>query len=157
MSRSRSSNVGVAALLALIALVVGIVSAPAGAQDTTTSEGESQVLRIGWAQDPQTLNPFVGLDEEDYTVWALTWDLLVNFDPEDLSPTAGIAESWEVSEDGKTVTFTLDRGSQVVRRRADHLRRRQVLARDARRARARCSPATRTTSPRSRRPTSRPS
>ena len=30
---------------------------PAGAQD---DGGEKKVLRIGWAQDPQTLNPFVG-------------------------------------------------------------------------------------------------
>ena len=57
------------------------------------------MLRIGWAQDPQTLNPFVGLDEENYNVWAINWDLLVNFSPEDLSPSPGIAESWEVSED----------------------------------------------------------
>ena len=56
------------------------------------------MLRIGWAQDPQTLNPFVGQDEEDYTIWAMNWDLLVNFSPEDLSPAPGIAESWEVSD-----------------------------------------------------------
>ena len=63
--------------------------------------------RSAGGQDPQTLNPFVALDEEAYTVWAINWDLLVNFSPEDLSPTAGIAESWEVSDDEKTVTFTL--------------------------------------------------
>ena len=66
------------------------------------------MLRIGWAQDPQTLNPFVGLDEEDYNVWAMNWDLLVNFDPEDLSPAPGIAKSWTVSDDKKTITFKLD-------------------------------------------------
>jgi peptide/nickel transport system substrate-binding protein len=93
-------------MLALtVALVSAVVALPAGAQDDGATE--SNVLRIGWGQDPQTLNPFVGLDEEDFTIWALTWDLLVGFDPEDLTPTAGIAEDWEVSEDGKTVTFTL--------------------------------------------------
>ena len=65
------------------------------------------MLRIGWAQDPQTLNPFVAYDEENYNVWSLTWDLLTNFSPEDLGPVPGIAESWEVSEDKKTVTYTL--------------------------------------------------
>jgi peptide/nickel transport system substrate-binding protein len=96
-----------AAMLALTAVLISaVVALPAGAQDDEATE--TDVLRIGWGQDPQTLNPFVGLDEEDFTVWALTWDLLVNFDPEDLSPTAGIAESWEVSEDQRTVTFTLD-------------------------------------------------
>ena len=64
--------------------------------------------KIGWAQDPQTLNPFVGQDEEDFTVWAINWDLLVNFSPKDLSPVPGIAKSWDVSDDKKTVTFHLD-------------------------------------------------
>ena len=97
--------------------------------------------KIGWAQDPQTLNPFVGQDEEDYTVWAINWDLLVNFSPKDLLPSPGIAQSWDISDDKKTVTFHLDPGREVVRRQADHLRGRQVLARGARRATARCSPS----------------
>ncbi|MGB0119726.1 MAG: ABC transporter substrate-binding protein [Solirubrobacterales bacterium] len=90
-------------VFAAIALLFAVAS-PA----TAAGDSENDVLRIGWAQDPQTLNPFVGLDEEDYTVWAINWDLLVNFDPVDLSPAPGIAESWEVSGDRKTVTFTLD-------------------------------------------------
>ena len=96
-----------ALLACAVALTVAIAGAPAGAQDGSEAGG-GDVLRIGWGQDPQTLNPFVGLDEEDYTVWALTWDLLVNFDPDDLSPAPGIAESWDVSEDRRTVTFQLD-------------------------------------------------
>jgi peptide/nickel transport system substrate-binding protein len=97
------------AMAAVAALAIAAaVALPAGAQDSDSEDsGEASVLRIGWGQDPQTLNPFVGLDEEDFTIWALTWDLLVGFDPEDLAPTAGIAEDWEVSEDQKTVTFTL--------------------------------------------------
>ncbi len=93
-----------AALLAAAAVVVA-VAMPAGAQDSGKS---NEVLRIGWAQDPQTLNPFVGLNEENYNVWSLNYDLLVNFSPKDLSPSPGIAESWEVSDDKKTVTFKLD-------------------------------------------------
>jgi len=82
----------------------GPAAAPsAGAVD----DGTTTALRIGWAQDPQTLNPFVAYDEENYNVWSLTWDLLTNFSPEDLGPVPGIAESWEVSDDKKTVTYTL--------------------------------------------------
>ena len=55
-----------------------------------------------------TLNPFTEVNEEGFNVWATNWDLLVNFSPDDLKPVPGIAESWEVSEDGKTVTFELD-------------------------------------------------
>ncbi len=70
-------------------------------------DGSTTPLRIGWAQDPQTLNPFVAYDEENYNVWSLTWDLLTNFSPDDLGPVPGIAESWEVSDDKQTVTYTL--------------------------------------------------
>jgi len=93
------------AVVAAVAML-GALVAPATADESGGAQGE-EVLRIGWAQDPQTLNPFIGLDEEDYTVWAINWDLLVNFNPEDLSPAPGIAESWEISDDRKTVTFKL--------------------------------------------------
>ena len=56
------------------------------------AESDPSVLKLGWAQDPKTLNPFVGQDEEDFTVWAINWDLLVNFSPKDLTPAPGIAE-----------------------------------------------------------------
>jgi peptide/nickel transport system substrate-binding protein len=97
----------VGTLVAAVAMTAAIVALPAAAQDTTGEGEEGQVLKIGWGADPQNLNPFVALDEEAFTIWAMTWDLLVNFSPDDLSPTEGIAESWEVSEDRRTVTFTL--------------------------------------------------
>jgi peptide/nickel transport system substrate-binding protein len=100
----RSVWAKVGALVASAALIGGAAAVSAGAQDSTA---ENEVLKVGWAQDPTSINPFVGLDEEAYTVWAINWDLLVNFSTEDLSPAPGIAESWEVSEDRKTVTFEL--------------------------------------------------
>jgi peptide/nickel transport system substrate-binding protein len=108
MTRLRGLGI-MAALLLALAAVAALIALPAGAQESgQDSEEEENVLRFGWAQDPQTLNPFVDLDSEDFTIWAMNWDLLVNFDPEELSPKPGIAESWEVSEDRKTVTFHLD-------------------------------------------------
>lgn len=99
-------------LVAAIVVAVGLLALPAAGQDSDEGSGESeQVLRIGWAQDPQTLNPFFGLDEENFNVWSLNWDLLVNFSPKDLSPSSGIAESWDVSEDRRTVTFHLHPGA----------------------------------------------
>ena len=94
--------------------------------------GGKKVLRLGWAQEPQTLNPFIDQDEEDFRVWSINYNLLVDFSPKDLGPVAGIAESWEISPDKKTVTFKLVRGAQVVRRPADHLQGRQVQPRDVR-------------------------
>ena len=85
---------------------VGLL-ATSGATAQEAGSGGGDVLRIGWAQDPKTLNPFVGVNEEEYTIWALNWELLINFNPEDLTPAPGIAESWDVSEDSKTITFHL--------------------------------------------------
>ncbi len=68
----------------------------------------TDVLRIGWGQDPQTLNPFYGQDEESFNVWSMTWDLLVNFGADDLSTAPGIATDWKVSEDQLSVEFELD-------------------------------------------------
>ena len=91
-----------------LSLLCATIAAALAVSGSATAQDSGSVLRIGWAQDPGTLNPFVGLDEEDYNVWAMNWDLLVNFDPKDLSPAPGIAKSWTVSDDKKTITFKLD-------------------------------------------------
>jgi peptide/nickel transport system substrate-binding protein len=90
-------------LLALLALLLlpGVAAAQA-----------KKVLRTGWAQEPQTLSPFVDYDEEDFRVWAINWDLLVNFSPKDLGPAPGLAQSWDVSPDRRTVTFHLVKGAK---------------------------------------------
>lgn len=98
------------AWLLAVLVAAAAVAMPAVAADgdgAGNDSGDGAVLKIGWAQDPQTLNPFTGLDEEDWTVWAINWDQLVNFSPKDLSPSPGIAESWEISDDKKTITFKL--------------------------------------------------
>ena len=94
--------------MAAVALAVAVTALPAGAQD----DAKKKVLKLGWGQDAQTLNPFVAQDEENFRVWALNWDLLVNFSPDDLSPAPGIAKSWDVSKDKKTVTFHLIEGAK---------------------------------------------
>jgi peptide/nickel transport system substrate-binding protein len=85
-----------------------LLTTPAHAQDTS-----KKVFKVGWAQDPQTLNPFVDYDEEDFRVWSVQYDLLVAFDPDNLGPSkTGLAESWDVSPDKKTVTFHLVKGAK---------------------------------------------
>jgi peptide/nickel transport system substrate-binding protein len=94
-------RVVVAALAALL-----LLAGQANAQS-------KKVFKVGWAQDPQTLNPFVDYDEEDFRIWANEYDLLVNFDPGTLGPgKQGLASSWDVSPDKKTVTFHLVQGAK---------------------------------------------
>jgi peptide/nickel transport system substrate-binding protein len=93
----------------LVALAIAwalVAAAPASAQ-----EGK-KVLRLGWAQEPQTLNPFIDQDEEDFRIWSLSYDLLVNLSPKDLGPVPGIAKSWDISPDKRTITFKLVEGAK---------------------------------------------
>lgn len=64
------------------------------------------ILRVGWPGSPDSLNPGIGLLVESYTVWALTYDTLIdlNFDGT-FKP--NLAESYENSADGLTWTFHL--------------------------------------------------
>ncbi len=102
----RRISIGLSLLSATIALALA-ASGPATAQDPG-----NEVLRIGWSEDAKTLNPFTGVNEEEYTIWALNWELLLNFDPVTLGPSPGIAESWKVSDDRQTITFDLIRGAK---------------------------------------------
>jgi peptide/nickel transport system substrate-binding protein len=77
---------------------------------TPAQAQEKKVLKIGWEQDPVTLSPFTDEDEESFRIWAINYDLLVNFNPDNLAPSPGIAESWDLSDDKKTVTFHLQEG-----------------------------------------------
>jgi len=100
----------IATLVGVLCAALGVVALPASAQDGTgpSPSSSANVLRFGWAQEPDNLNPFVGQNEEDFTIWSINWDLPVNFSPKDLSPVPGIAQEWEISEDRKTVTMRID-------------------------------------------------
>jgi peptide/nickel transport system substrate-binding protein len=103
----RLTRFGTIAAILAASTGLGLAAGAASAQEADSASASKDVLRIGWSQDPKTLNPFVGVNEEEFTIWAINWELLVGFDPENLSPAPAIAESWDVSEDGKTVTFHL--------------------------------------------------
>jgi peptide/nickel transport system substrate-binding protein len=88
---------GVAALV--LAGVALAASSPA--PDARTS------LHIGWVQEPDNLNPFIGIQGTDYMLWHLNYDFLVGFDAKTLEPRPELATKWEVSPDGKVWTFTI--------------------------------------------------
>lgn len=93
-------------LLLLVAVVLGVGTAVASDESPAPDQGKL-VLRLGWTNDPDNLNPFIGYESSSYEIWALNYELLVGFRSEDMAnvPGVGLAQSWEVSEDGKTWTF----------------------------------------------------
>jgi peptide/nickel transport system substrate-binding protein len=95
----------------VVAIVLALACALAAA-GTASAQGGKQVLRLGQPQEPQTLSPFIDQDEEDFRVWSINYKLLVDFSPKDLGPVPGIAKSWTISPDKKTVTFKLFGGAK---------------------------------------------
>ncbi len=101
-----------ALVLLVLALLLLLAAAPLAAASDSASPAaaEGTTFRVGWLLEPDNLNPFIGLLGQDYEIWHLNYDFLVGFDAKDLSPKPELAESWEVSEDGKTWTFKIREG-----------------------------------------------
>ena len=102
------------AVTVMTALVLtGSAFAQENGEEDTEAEGtgsEKVVFTVGDTNDIDSMNPAVGLEAPAYFMYALNYDLLVNFSLEDFSPAPGIAESWETSEDGLTWTFHIREG-----------------------------------------------
>jgi peptide/nickel transport system substrate-binding protein len=96
-------------------LVAGLVWGLTGAlaeSESPAPAGGKTTLRLGWTNDPDNLNPFIGYESSSYEVWAINYDLLVGFRAEDMSnqPGIGLASAWETSDDGLVWTFTVPEG-----------------------------------------------
>ncbi len=102
--------IGVATVLAVLVagLVWGLTGALAEDESPAPAEGKT-TLRLGWTNDPDNLNPFIGYESSSYEVWALNYELLVGFRAEDMAnePGIGLASAWETSDDGLVWTFTV--------------------------------------------------
>jgi len=70
------------------------------------SEAVNQVITVNWGAEPSSLDPSLAGDVTSANILHNIMDPLVKLD-EDLNPTPAAAESFEVSEDGVTVTFVL--------------------------------------------------
>jgi peptide/nickel transport system substrate-binding protein len=101
-----------ALVLLLLALFAMLAAVPAASASSSASPaaGEGATFRVGWLLEPDNLNPFIGLLGQDYEIWHLNYDFLVGFEAKDLSPKPELAESWTVSDDGKTWTFKIRQG-----------------------------------------------
>ena len=90
-------------VLALLALLVLLVGAFTGyAQD-------EKVLVIGHAESTDSLDPANGFTGTGHMINHVVYDQLVTFPDEDASQILPrLADSWEISEDGLTYTFSLN-------------------------------------------------
>ena len=89
-----------------IALLLGVMAAgPAQGQQA----GPPQVLRVGLNAEPDNIDPHLLLQTESMRVMEQMYSSLLRLSPT-LQIQPDLATKWQVSEDGKTYTFTLRQG-----------------------------------------------
>jgi peptide/nickel transport system substrate-binding protein len=97
-------------LVLTAALLFGLVTSSLAAEEAT-APSETVVLKIGWMDDVDHMNPFIGWVNNVYEVYANEYLRLVEEDPATMEPGPnGVAKSWEVSDDELTWTFHLNEG-----------------------------------------------
>jgi oligopeptide transport system substrate-binding protein len=79
----------------------------AGGTGGGTAAAAEQILRMGWGAEPPSLDPGLATDTTSSNVLLAIMDPLVRLNPETNEAEPSLAESWDVSEDGKTVTYHL--------------------------------------------------
>ncbi len=111
--RRARRTLAVVAAAALIALPVGAAhatdTAPAvvAAEATATPEADATTFRIATSGFVDTFNPFVSIYLLPTNTIRYVYEYLVQNSAEDGSPTKGLADDWEVEDDGMTWVYTL--------------------------------------------------
>lgn len=106
---------GAAAALALSACSSSGPSPSGSGSGTTAGEvKKGGVLRIGTSNGIDSMNPFVGINQDGYSVWMQIYPSLLQQDStKPGAPYMGsLAEKWEFSADHKTLTFTVRSGAK---------------------------------------------
>jgi oligopeptide transport system substrate-binding protein len=97
---------------ALLAVAVVAAAGCGGGDEGGPSGGSNggpaseQVMTIGWGAEPPSLDPGLATDVTSSNVLLNIMDPLVKLG-DDLEPVPSLAESWDISKDGQTITFHL--------------------------------------------------
>ena len=73
---------------------------------------DEQILHFGLGSEPQYLDPHLANSVSAHNVIIALIEGLVSEDPKTLKPVPGVAEKWEVSEDGLVYTFHLRKNAK---------------------------------------------
>jgi peptide/nickel transport system substrate-binding protein len=82
---------------------------PAQGVEATEESAGPALVRIGWGGSPDTLNPGTAVLSEAYTIFELVYDSMFQLNL-DGSYSPELAESFQVSDDGKVWTFKIRQG-----------------------------------------------
>lgn len=106
---SRRTALALGGSLVAVPLFVASATSAATRQDASPVPVFGGVLRVGVQGDPTELDPHLTVLAAAGIVVGLVYEGLVEVDPE-LVPQPALAESWEISDDGRTYTFALRQG-----------------------------------------------
>jgi oligopeptide transport system substrate-binding protein len=94
-----------AGLVALVVLSVALLAAACGGS-TTGGGSDGKAITVNWGTEPPSLDPGLATDVTSANILLNIMDPLVKLD-ENLEPVPNLAESWQTSDGGKTITFKL--------------------------------------------------
>ncbi|HEY1573949.1 MAG TPA: peptide ABC transporter substrate-binding protein [Pseudonocardiaceae bacterium] len=100
-----SRSLSVTAVAAVLAGTGVIGAVPAGAATAPT------VLRVGLAQDVDSLNPFLAEFASSTDIGRAMYEFLTTYSPKNEAPVPGLATRWTHTPDGRTWTYTIRRGA----------------------------------------------
>lgn len=100
-----------------------ILTACGGAQTTSSTQvavsetpvepqsnaGKAAILRVGWASEPDTMNPLTSYSSESLEVTSLIYDKLLGYDL-NFKTQPELAQEFNYSEDGLTIIYKLREG-----------------------------------------------
>jgi oligopeptide transport system substrate-binding protein len=96
-----------------LSLVLALSLAGCGRRETRVEIADrEQVLLKGNGGEPQELDPHIVTGVSEYHILMSLFEGLVTEDPHDLHPMPGVAESWDISPDGKLYTFHLRKNAK---------------------------------------------
>ena len=83
--------------------LLGSCSAPSNVEKAI----DEKILHFGLGSEPQYLDPHLANSVSAHNVIIALIEGLVSEDPKTLKPVPGVAEKWDISEDGLVYTFHL--------------------------------------------------
>lgn len=94
----------------VVSLAVCAAMMATAATMSMAADEKDKSLTIGIAKEPAKLNPVLIPGVFGEAVAGNVFDTLVSFKESASNPAPALAESWEISEDGKIYTFHLRKG-----------------------------------------------
>ncbi|MDP6198159.1 MAG: peptide ABC transporter substrate-binding protein [Porticoccaceae bacterium] len=94
-------------LLALVLLCVLVLTGCGSTENNVTQGNRTGTLHWGNGTEPQSLDPHIATGVPEHKIISALMEGLVLKDRETLEPKPGVAESWEISDDGLVYTFHL--------------------------------------------------